>query len=63
MDECRKRDPIPRFRKYLLDQEGVREEQLEDIEAQVRKLIEEAIHFVQESPKLRPESAAEDLYA
>jgi TPP-dependent pyruvate/acetoin dehydrogenase alpha subunit len=63
MDDCRKRDPIPRFRSYLMDTAGVAEPELSRIDEEVATLIEDAIEFAQSSPKPEPESAAEDLFA
>jgi len=61
IEECKKRDPIPRFRRYLIEREKVDESELKRIEKEVKAKVEEAIKFAQESPKPRPESAAEDL--
>jgi TPP-dependent pyruvate/acetoin dehydrogenase alpha subunit len=61
--ECRKRDPLPRFRRYLAESSGVTEEQLAGIEREVVALIEDAVRFAQDSPRPDPRSATEDLFA
>jgi TPP-dependent pyruvate/acetoin dehydrogenase alpha subunit len=63
LEECGRRDPIPRYRRYLTESGGVAEAELTRIDEEVAALIEEAIEFAQASPRPQPESAAEDLYA
>jgi pyruvate dehydrogenase E1 component alpha subunit len=63
MDECKKRDPIPRFRSYLIEEENTSETVIEDIDNEVNEMIEEAVRYAQDSPSPIPESAAEDLFA
>lgn len=62
MDECKKRDPIPRYRRYLISEEGIPEKELDEIDDEVSDQIEEAVRFAQESPRPMPESAIEDLF-
>lgn len=61
IEECKKRDPIPRFRRYLIEKEKIKESELKKIDEEVKARVEEAIKFAQESPKPKPESAVEDL--
>jgi TPP-dependent pyruvate/acetoin dehydrogenase alpha subunit len=61
--ECRKRDPIPRFRRHLAEIAGVTEEELVRVEQEVAALIEDAVRFAQDSPRPDPRSATEDLFA
>ena len=63
MDECKKRDPIPRFRSYLTETEGIPIQVLKEIDEEVEELIEEAVRYAQDSPSPNPESATEDLFA
>jgi TPP-dependent pyruvate/acetoin dehydrogenase alpha subunit len=62
LDEWRARDPILRFARHLHDEEGVSEERLEEIEAQAKQDVDEAVEWALESP--RPEAGAEleDVY-
>ena len=45
------RDPIPRFRQYALDSSLLSEEQLQDIEKDVQREVEDAVQYADESPK------------
>ena len=63
MDECKKRDPIPRFRTYLIEEEEIPTTVFEEIDNEVTEMIEEAVAFAEDSPSPNPESAAEDLFA
>jgi len=63
MEECKKRDPIPRFRNYLTETEGISAKVLAEIDDEVKELIEQAVLFAQDSPSPRPESATEGLFA
>ncbi len=55
------RDPIPRFRRTLIER-GIAEEQIEEVEGQVLTLIEEAVAFARSSPPARPEDALSGVY-
>ncbi|MBA7493169.1 Acetoin:2,6-dichlorophenolindophenol oxidoreductase subunit alpha [subsurface metagenome] len=63
IEECKRHDPIPRFRTYLVETEMVPEAELNKIDQEVKAKVEEAVGFAQESPKPKPESATEDLLA
>jgi len=63
LEECRKRDPIPRFRRYLAEHSDIREEELARIDEEVAALIENAVQYAQESPRPDPSIAVEDLFA
>ena len=62
-EQERKRDPIRRLATVLTEKEGVTEEELSAIEAELAKDLEEALAFAKSSPEPRPEDALEDLYA
>ena len=62
VEEWKKRDPIKRYRRNLLDTEVCGEKNLEAIDRRVEKEIEEAIEFAQNSPDPNPEDALEDVY-
>jgi pyruvate dehydrogenase E1 component alpha subunit len=63
IDECKKRDPIPKFRAYLIEEEDTPATVIEEIDNEVTEMIEEAVRYAQDSPSPNPESAAEDLFA
>ncbi len=62
-EQERKRDPIRRLATVLTEEEGVTEEELSAIEAELAKDLEAALAFAKSSPEPRPEDALEDLYA
>ena len=57
-----KKCPIERLKKVLL-KKGVKEAEFERVEKDIRKELEEAIKFAEESPFPNPEDALMDLYA
>jgi TPP-dependent pyruvate/acetoin dehydrogenase alpha subunit len=61
--EWKKRDPITRFRKKLVEMGNLTEQGADEIEQEMRKEIEEAVKFAEESPFPAPEEALEDVYA
>jgi pyruvate dehydrogenase E1 component alpha subunit len=58
-----KREPIAPYRQSLIEQEVLTGAEAEEIEARVRKELDEAVEFARQSPLPRPESALEDLWA
>lgn len=56
-------DPIGRLRKLITDDNTAQEVELEDIEADVERQIEEAAKFAEESPDPAPEELWADIYA
>ncbi len=61
--EWQERDPIARFKKVLVDEEGVSETELEAIDAELQEGLEDAIEYAKSSPSPLPEDALEDAYA
>ena len=57
------REPIAPYRSSLIAQKVVTGAEAEEIEARVRKELDEAVEFARQSPLPRPESALEDLWA
>lgn len=57
-EEWLARDPITKFKSYLVNQKLVKEQELLDIDKKIQTLIEEAVQFAEESPDPKPE----DLY-
>ena len=45
------RDPLPKFRSYILEMGILSEEDLMGIEQEVLQCVDDAIHFVDTSPK------------
>jgi pyruvate dehydrogenase E1 component alpha subunit len=60
--EWKLRDPIDMFRKYLVEQAGIDEARLKQIDAGVEQTIKEAIDFAENSPQPDPQSIYEDVF-
>lgn len=60
--EWLKRDPIPRAKKRLIEM-GVPEEELDELEQQVKQKIEAAVEYANESPYPDVEELTKDVYA
>jgi len=58
----RERDPIPNFAEWLISKEYADHEEIEAIEKEEKKRIEEAIRFADESPDPDPEELWTDVY-
>jgi TPP-dependent pyruvate/acetoin dehydrogenase alpha subunit/pyruvate/2-oxoglutarate/acetoin dehydrogenase E1 component len=63
LEEWMERDPIPCFRKRLVAQGCLSDEQAKEIETQVRQQIEDSVAFARNSPLPTPEAAFDGLYA
>jgi TPP-dependent pyruvate/acetoin dehydrogenase alpha subunit len=64
VEEYRKQDPIPRFRRYLLEQaEGTTPEDIGAIDAELKQEIAAAIEFARASPAPDPATAMDYIYA
>lgn len=63
VQEWRKKDPIPRFRNYLLEKGIASEGELAAIQAEVKQEIADAVKFAQESPQPDPATAMDYIYA
>jgi len=61
--EWMKKDPIPRFRKQLIEMGVLSEEEANKIGQEMNEEIEKAVKFAKESPYPAPEEALEDVYA
>lgn len=62
-EECHKRDPIPRFRKKLIETGVLTGKEADKIHQEVEAEIDEAVKFAEESPFPDPEETLEDVYA
>jgi TPP-dependent pyruvate/acetoin dehydrogenase alpha subunit len=56
------KDPLPRFENKLLEMKILTPEKASEIKEAIRKTIEEAIRFAQESPQPDPAEVASDVY-
>jgi TPP-dependent pyruvate/acetoin dehydrogenase alpha subunit len=59
----KERDPIVRLRNTLMAQAGIDESSFEQIEQEVKAVLEEATSFARTSPEVTPEQALEGVYA
>lgn len=59
----RKNDPIPRFRKELIENGSASEAELDAIDAEIKQEMMEAVKFAQESPQPDPATAMDYIYA
>jgi pyruvate dehydrogenase E1 component alpha subunit len=62
-DECRKRDPIPRFRKKLIEMKVLTDKQADKIHQEVQQEMDEAVKFALDSPFPDPEDVLTDVFA
>lgn len=62
VEEWRKRDPIPNFRKVLIEAGVATEVELNRIDEDVAREMEEAIRFAEESPEPELEEALHDIF-
>lgn len=63
VEEWKKKDPIPRFRRYLVDRNVLTAEAADQIDAEMIREIEDAVSFAMQSPYPAPEEAEEDVFA
>jgi TPP-dependent pyruvate/acetoin dehydrogenase alpha subunit len=63
VQEYRKKDPIPRFHKYLIEEEKASQDELDAIDAEIKTEMAEAVKFAQESPQPDPATAMDYIYA
>ena len=63
VDSWKKKDPLLKFEKYLIENKIATKEELSEIEEKSKKKIEDAVEFAKNSPEPSIESAFEDIYA
>jgi acetoin:2,6-dichlorophenolindophenol oxidoreductase subunit alpha len=61
--ECRKNDPVPRCRKYLVEKKFLTEKADQEILSEIEKEIKEALDLLESSPLPDKKELYEDLYA
>ena len=59
----RSRDPIPTFTTFLQDRNVLTPGKLQEIEARVKQMVDDAVAFAESSPDPDPAEAVTDLYA
>src|SRR6195256_2133000 len=57
------RDPIPTFTTYLKARHVLTDEKLQEVEARIAAVIDEAVEYAINAPDPQPEDAVTDLYA
>ena len=62
LQKWKKKDPIPRLEKYMLENNVVSEEELKKLQDEVEQAIEEAIDFALNSKDPDLDTAVEDVY-
>lgn len=63
LEEWKKKDPILHMETYLMENQIAKKEELDGVDLQVKKEIEEAEAFAEESPYPEPEEVLKGLYA
>ncbi|HVP17560.1 MAG TPA: thiamine pyrophosphate-dependent enzyme, partial [Spirochaetia bacterium] len=63
IEEWKKRDPIPRLRQYLQENGIFSSPELDTIEEQAAKDVQEAVRFAESSPDPRVDEVLQDVYA
>ena len=63
IDSWRERCPIKRFREYLVEQGIFTAEQLDEMTAQAKQDIEDAVEYGKNSPEPLVEDVYEDVFA
>jgi pyruvate dehydrogenase E1 component alpha subunit len=62
-EEWRKKDPIPAFRKKLIEEKVLTQTEADNIDRDVADEIEGAVKYARESPLPTPEETLEDVFA
>lgn len=58
----KEQDPLPRFAHYLLEQQIVTQQQIDDLEAHIKQEVNEATDYAEEAPYAAPEEALKYVY-
>jgi len=62
VEKWKNRDSINRFKKHLIEKGIFTEDKANEIESDVKKLVEDAVKFAEESPWPKPEEALKDVF-
>jgi TPP-dependent pyruvate/acetoin dehydrogenase alpha subunit len=63
VETWKKRDPIPAFRKRLLEMNVLTEQEVDRIDCEIEDEVGKAVKFASESPYPAPEETLEDVFA
>jgi TPP-dependent pyruvate/acetoin dehydrogenase alpha subunit len=63
VQEYRKKDPIPRFRKELISEKIAKKDELDAIDREIEQEMAEAVRFAKESPEPDPATTMDYIYA
>lgn len=63
VQEYRKKDPIPRFRKELISEKIAKKDELDVIDREIEQEMAEAVRFAKESPEPDPATTMDYIYA
>jgi len=63
IEDWMKKDPIPRFRKQLIEMGVFKEQDADGIDQAINEEIDKAVKFAEESPFPAPEETLEDVFA
>lgn len=63
LEEAWGREPIGRFRNWLLEENALTQQDIEDIEAEVEREMERAVEFAKQSPLPDLSELKEHVYA
>ena len=63
VDSWKKKDPILKFRSYLVDNNLATAQELDELDVQSKTAVEDAVKFALNSPEPSYESAFEDIFA
>ncbi len=62
VEEWKKKDPIPKFRKKLVEMGIFTEQEADKVDQEINKEIDEAVRFAEESPFPAPQETLDDVY-
>jgi len=62
LEEAKKKDPIERFKKSLLEKNIITEKAIAQIEGSIKSKIDDAVKYAEDSPLPLPEEALKDVY-
>jgi pyruvate dehydrogenase E1 component alpha subunit len=62
VEAYKKRDPLEQTKDALLKNKFATEEELEEMDKEIKKVVEDSVKFAEESPWPDPEEAFKDVY-
>lgn len=61
-EDWMEKDPVPNYRNNLLENFGMKAEDLDEIDLKIEKTLSDAVEFAESSPYPKPEAALDHLY-